>query len=178
MWCTGEKLAKKLDRRLAQHRAEEGDPPAVYTTTGVDCISIGIGENSGSVKRSKVTSPKVGESSRDLGDIQPTKGKVSEKILIFLYVQNSWLLAQRKRAQAEYVPEYRSGPYGIIIALFRAQQVIVWLFECCLSHSPPSSPDTETKLDRSPDKDTAHVTGPAILRQVFHHSMSSQQCRL
>lgn len=79
MWCTGEKLAKKLDRRLAQHRAEEGDPPAVYTTSGVDCISIGIGENSGSVKRSKVTSPKAGESSRDLGDIQPTNGKVSDK---------------------------------------------------------------------------------------------------
>ena len=80
MWCTGEKLAKKLDRRLAQHRVEEGDPPAVYITSGVDCISIGIGENSGSGKRSKVTPPKAGESSRDLGDIQPTKVKVSEKI--------------------------------------------------------------------------------------------------
>ncbi|CAI8001841.1 Crossover junction endonuclease MUS81 [Geodia barretti] len=85
----GEKLAKKLDKRLAQYRAEEE-------------------ENSGSVKRSKVAARSLaGETSGAQGDVQSAKGK-------------------KKRRQTEYVPEFRSGPYAIIIALYRAKQRPNW----------------------------------------------------
>ena len=41
---------------------------------------------------------------------------------------------QKKRSQTEYVPEFRSGPYAIIIALYRAKQVInVNILRPCLT---------------------------------------------
>jgi ERCC4-type nuclease len=81
----GEKLAKKLDKRLAQYRAEE----------------------EGSVKRSKVAAGSLAGGHGAQGDVQSAKGK-------------------RKRSQTEYVPEFRSGPYAIIIALYRAKQRPNW----------------------------------------------------
>ena len=32
-------------------------------------------------------------------------------------------LQKKKRTTSEYVPAYRSGPYAILIALFRAEEV-------------------------------------------------------
>ena len=82
--CTGEKLAKKLDKRLAQYRAEEeGERPALLVCQ-LCRVSLSI-ENSGSVKRSKVAARSLaGETSGAQGDVQSAKGKAS--IILYMNV--------------------------------------------------------------------------------------------
>ena len=79
--CTGEKLAKKLDKRLAQYRAEEeGETPALLVCQR--CRASLCIENSGSVKRSKVAAGSLVGGHGAQGDVQSAKGKAS----IILYI--------------------------------------------------------------------------------------------
>ena len=71
--CEGEKLAKKLDKRLAEHRAAAGGDPPPITGYGRDAPASG--ENSGCVKKSKLDPEKEVDTCESATRVS-NKGKV------------------------------------------------------------------------------------------------------